>query len=338
MKFKGLFGKKKEEVKKTEIKKRFQLIGRVGQGSMSRVWRATDNFTNNMVAVKVLDKEKTLRFESRFTGLDKPPEGEIACSLDHPNCVQTLEHGMTNEDEPFLVMDFVEGVGLSMLVELQDERMRRYRLSFMIQIGDALDYLHKQQFIHRDICPRNILVSNENRIKLIDFGLVVPNTPPFRRPGNRTGTANYMAPELIKRQPTDERIDIFSYAVTCYEMYTKRHPWDAALTLDAVVQHINKPPKDIRELVPKIDEQIGNTIMKGLEARPEDRWQSMAEMTHEFRQAEARLVAAARRKLAARKQGKKAKGAKRPVKKRPGDTSKIGVKKKASKKPPKKSE
>ena len=340
MKFKGLFGKKEPHVDKTEIKKRFQLIGRVGQGSMSRVWRATDNFTENMVAVKVLDREKTLRFESRFIGLNKPVEGEIACALDHPNCVRTLEHGITTEDEQFLVMEFVEGVGLSMLVELQDDRMKRYRLSYMIQIGDALDYLHQQQFIHRDICPRNILVSYENKIKLIDFGLVVPNTPPFRQPGNRTGTANYTAPELIKRQPTDERIDIFSYAVTCYELYTKRHPWDAALTLDAVIQHINKPPKDIRELVPKIDEQIGDTIMKGLEARPDDRWRSMSEMTQEFRQAEARLVAAARAKVAARKGAKKAKRAKRPVKKRPGDTSKIGVKKKKAtrEKPPKKDE
>lgn len=333
MKFKGLFGKNKEpEVPKTEIKKRFQLIGRVGQGSMSRVWRATDNFTNETVAVKVLDREKTIRFESRFIGLNKPPEGEVACSLDHPNCVRTIEHGITTEDEQFLVMEFVEGVGLGMLVELMDDRMRRYRLSLMIQIGDALDYLHQQGFIHRDICPRNILVTTDFKIKLIDFGLVVPNTPNFRKPGNRTGTANYMAPELIKRQPTDERIDIFSYAITCFEMYAQRHPWDAALTLDAVIQHINKPPAPIQEFVPKIDQQIADTIMKGLEARPDDRWQSMAEMTHEFRQAEARLVAAAKKKLAERKQGKKAKRTKRPIKKRPKDASKVMVKKK---RPPK---
>jgi serine/threonine protein kinase len=334
MKFKNPFGKKKQDVgPRTEIRKRFELLGRVGQGSMSRVWRANDGLSNQMVALKVLDREKTKRFESRFIGLNKPPEGEIAVSLDHPNCVRTLEHGMTTEEEPFLVMEFVEGMGLGMLVELQDDRMRRYRLSLMIQIGDSLDYLHQAGWIHRDICPRNILLSTENKIKLIDFGLVVPNTPNFRKPGNRTGTANYMAPELIKRQTTDERIDIFSYAVTCFEMYTKRHPWDAAMTLDAVIQHINKPPADIREFVPKIDDQIANTIMKGLQARPDDRWQSMAEMTHEFREAEARLVAAARKKMAAKKQagGKKAR-VKRPQKKRPADTSKIGVKKKP--KPP----
>jgi serine/threonine protein kinase len=328
MKFKEFFKKKKDDTPRTEIKKRFELIGRVGQGSMSKVWRANDSLTNNMVAVKVLDFEKMKRFESRFIGLNKPSEGEISVTMDHPNCVRTFEFGTTSEDEQFLVMEFVEGMGLGMLVDLQDDRMRRYRLSYMIQIGDGLDYLHRAGWIHRDICPRNILLSTENQIKLIDFGLVVPNTAPFRKPGNRTGTANYMAPELIKRQPTDERIDIYSYAITCFEMYTKRHPWDAALTLDAVIQHINKPPADIREFVPKIDEQIANAIMKGLQAQPADRWQSIAEMTHEFREAEARLVAAARRKLAAKKEGGKTRRKKKPVKKRPGDTSKIGVKKK----------
>lgn len=330
MKFKGLFRKQADETPKTDVRKRFELIGRVGQGSMSKVWRANDTFTNDMIALKVLDREKTKRFESRFTGLNKPSEGEIAVQLEHPNCVRTIEHGMTTEDEPFLVMEFIEGVGLGMLVELQNDRMRRFRLSLMIQVGDGLDYLHRSGWIHRDICPRNILVTEENRIKLIDFGLVVPNTRDFRKPGNRTGTANYMAPELIKRQPTDERIDVFSYAVTCFEMYTKRHPWDAAMTLDAVVQHINKPPKEIKELIPKLDDQIASTIMKGLAASPQERWQSVAEMTHEFREAEARLVAAARKKMAEAKKGKKAgKRKKRPIKKRPGDTSRIRISKKS---------
>ncbi len=326
MKFNDLFkGRKQAEIQRTDIRKRFQLIGRVGQGSMSRVWRASDTLTNEVVAVKVLDKEKTKRFESRFIGLNKPTEGEVAVQLDHPNCVRTLDHGITTDDEQFLVMEFVEGAGLSMLVELQDERMRRHRISLMIQIGDALDYIHRQKWIHRDICPRNILVTDDNCIKVIDFGLVVPNTNDFRRPGNRTGTASYMAPELIKRQPTDERIDIFSYAVTCFEMYTQRHPWDAALTLDAVVQHINKPPKEIRELVPRIDDQIATTIMKGLAADPRDRWQSAAEMTHEFRQAEARLVEATRKRLSAKSSAGKAKQA---TAKTPADAGRIRVRKK----------
>ena len=103
-----------------------------------------------------------------------------------------------------------------------------------------------------------------------------------------------MAPELIKRQPTDQRLDIFSYAVTCFEMYTKRFPWDAALTIDAVLQHINKPPVQISTLIPAIDKQISAAIMKGLEANPDQRWQKVGDMVGEFRDAEQRLVRLAR--------------------------------------------
>ena len=299
-----LFNLKGKSHKKTDINKRFNLIGRVGQGSMSRVWRATDLQTGRTVALKVLDKAKTAKFEARFQGLNKPSEGEVAVSLQHPNIVKTYEFGWTQEDELFLVMEFVEGVGLALLVDLQNEEMKRYRLRYMIQIGDALSYFHQQNWIHRDICPRNVMIAGNNTAKMIDFGLVVPNTPMFCRPGNRTGTASYMAPELIKRQTTDQRLDVFSYAVTCFEMYTRRTPWDAALTIDAVLQHINKPPIQVTELLPNIDAQIAAAIMKGLEADPDRRWQNVADMVTEIREAEARLVLAARQAAAAKNPAK----------------------------------
>ena len=297
--FEKLFSKKPAH-EQTDITKRFTLHGRVGQGSLSRVWKATDLKSGRLVALKVLDKEKTLKFEERFRGLNKPSEGDIALSLNHPNIVRTWEFGWTTDDEMFLVMEFVEGVGLALLVDLQNEEMKRYRLRYMIQIGEALQHFHQQNWIHRDICPRNVMIADDKSARLIDFGLVVPNTPEFRRPGNRTGTASYMAPELIKRQPTDQRLDIFSYAVTCFEMYTKRFPWDAALTIDAVLQHINKPPVEISTLLPGIDKQIAAAIMRGLKANPDERWQTVGEMVSEFRDAEARLVRLAREAAAAR--------------------------------------
>ena len=298
--FDKLFGKKGTAHQKTDLTKRFSLIGRVGQGSMSKVWRATDLQSGKPVAVKVLDRGKTAKLESRFQGLQKPSEGEVAVSLHHPNIVKTLEFGWTLEDEMFLVMEFVEGAGLALLVDLQNEEMRRYRLRYMIQIGEALNYFHQQNWIHRDICPRNVMIAEDKTAKLIDFGLAVPNTPNFCKPGNRTGTASYMAPELIKRQATDQRIDIFSYAITCFEMYTKRFPWDAALTIDAVMQHINKPPVALTDLIPNIDKQVAAAIMKGLEADLDLRWQKVTDMVAEFRQAEARLVQAARKIAAAK--------------------------------------
>lgn len=285
--FKNLFSGK-PRVAKIDVTKRFELIGRVGQGSMSKVWRARDTQSGRTVALKVLDKEKTEKYEARFPGLKKPTEGEVAVQLQHPNIVRTYEYGYTKEGEQFLVMEFVEGVGLSFLIDAQNEVMQKHRLRLIVELGDAIGHFHKQNFIHRDICPRNIMVDDQHHIKLIDFGLVVPNTPDFRKPGNRTGTANYMAPELVKRQATDQRIDIFSYAVTCYEMYTRRLPWDATQSLEAAMQRINTPPADLRTLVPGIDEQVAAAIMKGLAAQPGDRWSSIPRMTEPLREALAR--------------------------------------------------
>ncbi len=297
--FSRLFGKKNSH-ERTDISKRFNLIGRVGQGSMSKVWKATDLQTGRTVALKVLDKEKTAKFEARFQGLHKPHEGEIALSLDHPNIVKTHEFGWTLEDEMFLVMEFVDGVSLSLLVDLQNEEMNRYRLRYMIQIGEALHHFHQKNWIHRDICPRNLMVTVEKSVKMIDFGLVVPNTPDFRKPGNRTGTAMYMAPELIKRQTTDQRLDIFSYAVSCYEMYTRRFPWESAQTLDAVLQHINHRPLNLSTVLPSVDKQVSAAIMKGLAANPDERWQNVSDMVAEFREAESRAMKAAREAAAAK--------------------------------------
>jgi eukaryotic-like serine/threonine-protein kinase len=286
--FKKLF-KKTPKVIKTDVTKRFELIGRVGQGSMSKVWRARDTVSGKTVALKVLDKNKTLRFESRFIGLKKPSEGEVALQLDHPNIVKTFEWGTTVDDEQFLMMEFVEGVSLSFLVDMQNETMQKHRLRIVIQLGQAIEHFHQQNWIHRDICPRNVLVDPDGVVKLIDFGLVVPNTPDFQKPGNRTGTANYMAPELIKRQKTDQRLDIFSYSVTCYEMYTKMMPWEGGETLEAVMQHINQPPKDIRQFAKGINDEVAEIIMKGLNTQVDDRWQTISEMVHKLKQARKKM-------------------------------------------------
>lgn len=284
--FKSLMTRR-PKIEKVDINSRFQLISRVGQGSMSKVWRAVDRRREKTVALKILDLEKTKRLESRFLQMKrkKPTEGEVAITLKHPHIVQTLEYGITTKNEQFLVMEFVEGMALSYLVDVQNEVMQKNRLRFVVELGEAIEYFHRQNWIHRDICPRNVIIDQTLSTKLIDFGLVVPNIPEYQAPGNRTGTATYMAPELIKRQKTDQRIDIFAYAVTCFEMYTRELPWPGGETLEAVVQHINLPPKELRKLVPSIDPLVAKTIMRGLATQPADRWQTMGQMLQPLREA-----------------------------------------------------
>ncbi len=282
---KSLF-KRKPKINKVDIESRFQLVSRVGQGSMSKVWRAVDRRLEKTVALKVLDFEKTKRLESRFAHMKskKPSEGEIAIKLKHPHIVETYEYGITTKDEQFLVMEFVEGMSLSYLIDVQNDVMKKNRLRIIVELGEAIEYFHRQNWIHRDICPRNVIVDQKLSTKLIDFGLVVPNIAEYQAPGNRTGTATYMAPELIKRQKTDQRIDIFAYAVTCFEMYTKELPWPGGETLEAVVQHINLPPKELRKLVPDIDPIVAKTIMRGLALQPQDRWLTMGQMLQPLRE------------------------------------------------------
>ncbi len=281
-----LFGKK-SDVKPIDVRKRFDLLGPTGQGSMSKVWRARDTKSGRQVALKVLDKEKTDRFEGRFDPkFKKPTEGEIAVQLSHPNVVKTYEWGRTLDGEQWLCMEFVEGQGLSFLVDVQNETMQKGRLDLVVQLGEAIEYLHRQKFLHRDICPRNVIVDETDQVKLIDFGLVVPNTPQFQQPGNRTGTLAYMAPELIKRRPTDERIDVFSFAVTAYEMYAGRRPWKSLKSVDTALRAYATEGTDLRELVPDVDETVAAALMKGIACEPRDRWPDMSAMLEELRRAQ----------------------------------------------------
>lgn len=271
----AIFGKR---TPKTDIKERFELLARVGQGTMSEFWRARDRLSGRQVGLKILDREQTLKFESRFPGLNKPTEGEVAIQLDHPGIVKTIEHGVSTDSLQFVVMEFIEGRLLSQMIRKSEDDLRENCRQFMIELAEATAYVHEKQFIHRDICPKNVIISEAGHVKLIDFGLVVPNTPEFRRPGNRTGTANYMAPELLRRRPTDERIDVFSLGVSCFEMLSGQLPWDPRKSREAVMQHSTTPARDIRELVPDIDDSLAETIMRGIAVDVDLRWSSAKEM------------------------------------------------------------
>jgi serine/threonine protein kinase len=251
---------------------------------MSRVWRARDLQTGRLVALKILDKVKTDRLMARtYGGAKRPPEGEIATQLKHPNVVATFEHGLTTDDEQFLVMEFIDGLGLNFLIETRSPQLEGKRIDYLIQAAEGLAHVHEKGYIHRDVCPRNLLVSRDGEVKLIDFGLAVPNTPEFRQPGNRTGTASYMAPELIRRRPTDERIDVFSFAVTAYETITGRLPWVADETPEVAKLIMNTPPPDPREIRPDIEDDLAQLLLDGLSKDPRKRIPSMKEFAERLR-------------------------------------------------------
>ena len=285
---KGLFGGKKNgrgSGPRIDIGKRFDLLNRTGQGSMSKVWRARDRQLGRIICLKLLDKTKTAQFEARFKGLQRPNEGVICAGLRHKNIVQTFEHGTTTEGEPFLVMELVEGMGLNFLVETKSPQLNGNRIGYLIQVADGLEYLHSQGYLHRDICPRNIMVTKDGEVKLIDFGLAIPNRGEFLRPGNRTGTPNYLAPEVVRRSATDSRVDMFALGVTAYEVFTHTLPWEKAQSLQTLLSHMNSTGRDPKEVVPDMDQPTRAFLMKCIERDREARFQTPAE----FREALRRL-------------------------------------------------
>jgi len=263
---------------KVDLKKRFDLHSRTGQGSMSKVWRAYDREVGAAVCLKLLDKEKTKKFEARFVGRNKPSEGEICMLLKHANIVRTFDFGVLNTGEPFMSMEWVDGVGLNFLVETRAPGLKAKVIDYLTQLSDAIEYMHTQKYLHRDLCPRNVMVTNEGKIKLIDFGLTIPYTPAFCWPGNRTGTPDYLAPEIIRRQSTDHRVDLFALGVTAYELFTGGLPWPKAQgSMEILLKHINTPGRDPREFKPKMSDDLRAFLVTGIEREPAKRFQTAAQ-------------------------------------------------------------
>lgn len=260
-----------------DIPKRFDLVGRTGQGSMSKVWRAYDRKLGRTVCLKVLDKLKTQRFEARFPGLKRPSEGEICMGLRHKNVVKTFEYGLTRDQEMFLVMELIDGVGLNFLIETKHKDLESNRIDYLCQFADGLEYVHRQGYIHRDICPRNCMVDKEGVLKIIDFGLTIPNKPEFCKPGNRTGTTDYLAPELIARKTTDARVDMFALGVTAYEMFTGTLPWEKGSSQETLHKHLNVPGRDPLEAAPHLDEAVADFLRKAIERDPGERFRNPGE-------------------------------------------------------------
>lgn len=261
-----------------DIESRFERLRSAVSGTMSNFIVARDREKDCIVGVKLCDLEKVTFFESRFKGLNKPSEGEIATSMSHPNIVKTLEYGLSTKGAPYLVMEFIDGPGLQTLIHNREaELLEGKRLSLIRQMADALLYVHSKGYIHRDICPRNFICTADiNHIKLIDFGLTIPATKEFMQPGNRTGTPLYMAPEIVRRKATDQRVDVFSFGVTCYQLLTFEHPWPGSETSGlAALNHDTSTAVDIFRFRPDLNKQLGGLVMQAIKPLPQERVQSM---------------------------------------------------------------
>jgi serine/threonine protein kinase len=287
-KLKEIFGSGKSSSsqrtrRRVNLQRRFSIVSESGRGSMSRVYRALDNETGRTVCLKVQSRAKHDAAAARTAhGKTRPLEGEMAMHFVHPHVVRTFECGISTQGEHFVVMEYIDGVSLQFIRETRSAKEPQ-KYEFLAQAAEGLAAVHAAGYIHHDINPRNFLVDREERVRLIDFGLTVPNTPEFRRPGNRTGTLQYMAPELLRREPIDERIDIFAFGVMAFEFLTDRLPYDATTSIKLMVQRMNTDPLDPARLNPKPPEELCAILRQLTARRRENRWPALATLPDAFR-------------------------------------------------------
>jgi len=265
---------------KVDINKRYEILRDAVSGTMSDFHMARDRETEQIVGLKILDKVKYEQLEMRFRGLDKPSEGEIAIAFDHPRIVTTHGYGLTSKGEQFLIMEFLDGPGLNSLIIGRSELLNGNRLTLMRQAAESLQVVHDAGYIHRDICPRNfVCAADATSLKLIDFGLTVPARPEFMQPGIRTGTPNYMAPEVVRRKQTDHRLDIFAFGVSMYEMFSFELPWQRGSGDGlAAMNNGQSEPTSLKKYYPNIHPTIEQVITKCLVPDPPARMPSMKEL------------------------------------------------------------
>jgi serine/threonine protein kinase len=287
-KLKGMFGPGPPSQpggrrRRVNLQRRFAIISEAAHGSMSRVYRAIDQETGRTVCLKVQHREKNAAAAARASAQElRPPEGEIAIQLVHPHIVRTFEHGTSTQGEHYLVMEYVDGVSLQYIREARSARTAQ-KVELLAQAAEGLAAVHAAGFIHHDINPRNFLVDREQQVKLFDFGLSIPNTPAFCRPGNRTGTVQYMAPELLRREPIDERIDIFAFGVLAFEFLTDRLPYDATNSTTMMLQRINTEPLDPAVVKPKLSEELCRILRQLTARRRDQRWATLSTLPDALR-------------------------------------------------------
>ncbi|HJX29265.1 MAG TPA: serine/threonine-protein kinase, partial [Thermoanaerobaculia bacterium] len=262
----------------------YRVLGRLGEGGMGEVFLAEDSRLGRRVALKVLppDLAEEPRHLERFRR-----EARSVAALNHPNIV-TLYSVEEVEGLHFLVMEVVEGETLADLIA-EGPMPLEHLLPIACPLAEALEAAHACGVIHRDLKPRNVMVSREGRVKILDFGIARSAHAPseegdgtaetdLTKTGHLIGTAAYMSPEQIKGEPVDQRSDLFSLGIVLYEMATGKRPFrgKSRLSTMAAVLHATPPPPSsiATELPDRFDWIVGRCLAK----EPSLRYQDAAEL------------------------------------------------------------
>lgn len=262
------------------INNRYEIIGRVGAGGMSDVYKAKDHKLNRNVAIKVLKKEysKDKNFVSKFR-----VEAQSAASLIHPNIVNVYDVGEDN-GLYYIVMELIEGITLKSYIQKKGRLSARETISIAIQIANGIECAHNNQIVHRDIKPQNIMISREGKVKVTDFGIARAASSNTIN-GNAMGSVHYISPEQAGGKYVDEKSDIYSLGITMFEMITGKVPFDGESTVTIALKHIQNSVPSIREYIPQAPVSIEKIILKCTQNKSDKRYPKISLLIADLKRA-----------------------------------------------------
>ena len=262
---------------------RYEMLEKIGNGGMATVYKAMDKVLKRYVAVKILRDEYTTdqEFIRRFEA-----EAQSAARLTHPNIVSIYDVGV-EDNLYYIVMELIQGKTLKeIIVEEQGPLPWKWSVNVAIQIASALEMAHRNNIIHRDIKPHNIIITEDGIAKVTDFGIAkaVSNST-ITAFGTTIGSVHYFSPEHARGGYTDAKSDIYSLGVVMYEMVTGRVPFDADTPVSIALKHMQEEPEEPIKLNQNLPIAINKIILKALKKDATLRYQTSTEMLGDLKAA-----------------------------------------------------
>ena len=258
----------------------YELTELISEGGMSHVYKGRRLSDNAVVALKVL-KNEALPDPEKMEKIARRSEGEMAVSLQHPNVVRTYEYGKRG-NQYYIVMEYIDGPNLRDLIVDGKLGKTRDKMGIIMQVGNGLEYIHSRGLVHRDLCPKNVLTTLDGVAKVIDFGLAIVEREKIEHLWERAGTASYMAPEQIRGQQGDFRVDVYAFGVTAYEILTSRRPFDGDNRLSKMQGHLNREAPPVTQFNQKIHPAVEEIVMRCMAKNAADRPQSMTAVVNQM--------------------------------------------------------
>ena len=252
----------------------YNLIDTLGRGGMGFVYKAIDRRLNREVALKVLDSSSDEEAIQRFY-----LEAQAMKEMDHQNVVHVYDFGKQN-NQLFIAMTYVDGVALSDILQKQSQLSFSSIEIIIKQIARGLLYAHSKGIVHRDVKPSNIMVTHDNRVYIMDFGISYIQEMEKERltkTGMTMGTPEYMSPEQCHGDEVTLQSDIYSMGVILYEMTCGRLPFNGNRPVEIAIKHVQEPPPDPRQFRPDMPAGLSELILKCLKKKLNERFHDMQE-------------------------------------------------------------